>query len=81
MNREKMKRNKKETPPINKPLVDIEEQENLIKEKFTEEEVEDMLKDGFTREQIAYVAKEKIEAEKQFSIIERILYLLTWILP
>lgn len=81
MNREKMKRNKKETPQINKPLVDIAEQENLIKEKFTEEEVADMLKEGFTREQIAYVAKEKIEAEKQFSIIERILYLLTWILP
>lgn len=76
-----MTKDKKETLPINKPLVDIEEQEDLIKEKFTEEEVADMLKDGITREQIAYVAKDKIKTEKQFSILEVILEILSWIFP
>lgn len=72
---------KKQITQINKPLVEIEEQEELIKEKFTEEEVEDLLKEGFTREQIAYVAKENIKGEKQGRIIGFIVEILTWIFP
>lgn len=49
---------KKQTHHSNKPSLENEEQENLIKEKFTETEVEDLIREGFTKEQIAYVAKE-----------------------
>lgn len=72
---------KKQTPERNKPLVEKEEQENLIKEKLTDEEVEDLLKEGFTREQIACVAKEKKKCDNQSRIIGRIINILTWIFP
>ena len=71
---------KKQTHHSNKP-VENEEQENLIKEKFTETEVEDLIREGFTKEQIAYVAKEKIKGDKQGRIIGIITDILTWIFP
>lgn len=63
------------------PLVEKEEQENLIKEKLTDKEVEDLLKEGFTREQIACVAKEKKKCDNQGRIIGKIIDILTWIFP
>ena len=58
-----------------------DEQEKLIKEKFTEEEVKELLKEGFTMEQIAYVAKDKIKGDKQCRIIGIIFDILTWFIP
>ena len=72
---------KKQTHHSNKPSVENEEQENLIKENFTEAEVEDSIKEGITKEQIAYVAKEKIKGDKQGRIIGIIIDILTWIFP
>ncbi|EFP62440.1 hypothetical protein DWW36_12660 [Erysipelotrichaceae bacterium AF15-26LB] len=71
----------KQTHHSNEPSVENEEQENLIKEKFTETEVEDLIREGFTKEQIAYVAKEKIKGDKQGRIIGIITDILTWIFP
>lgn len=76
-----MSKNKNQTSEKNKPFVEKEEQEKLIKEKFTEEEAEALMKEGFTREQIAYVAKEKIKGDKQCRIIGRIVNIITWIFP
>ena len=60
---------KKQVPDRNKPLVEKEELENLIKEMMTDKEVEDLLKEGFTREQIAYVANEKKKCDEQGRVI------------
>lgn len=72
---------KKQVPDRNKPLVEKEELEDLIKEKLTDEEVEDLLKEGFTREQIAYVANEKKKCDEQGRVIGKIIDILTWIFP
>ena len=66
-------RNNKQATQRKKPLAAKDEQEKLIKEKFTEEEVTELLKEGFTMEQIAYVAKDKIKGDKQCRIIGIIL--------
>ena len=52
-------RNNKQATQRKKPLAAKDEQEKLIKEKFTEEEVKELLKEGFTMEQIAYVANKR----------------------
>ena len=73
-------RNNKQATQRKKPLAAKDEQE-LIKEKFTEEEVKELLKEGFTMEQIAYVAKDKIKGDKQCRIIGIIFDILTWFIP
>lgn len=75
-------RNNKQATQRKKPLAAKDEQEKLIKEKFTEEEeVKELLKEGFTMEQIAYVAKDKIKGDKQCRIIGIIFDILTWFIP
>ena len=75
-------RNNKQATQRKKPLAAKDEQEKLIKEKFTEEEeVKELLKEGFTMEQIAYVAKDKIKGDKQCRIIGIIFDILTWVIP
>ena len=71
----------KQAPQRKTPEAEKEEQEKLIKEKFTEEEVKELLKEGFTMEQIAYVAKDKIKGDKQCRIIGIIFDILTWFIP
>ena len=73
-------RNNKQATQRKKPLAAKDEQEKLIKEKFTEE-VKELLKEGFTMEQIAYVAKDKIKGDKQCRIIGIIFDILTWFIP
>ena len=74
-------RNNKQATQRKKTLAAKDEQEKLIKEKFTEEEVKELLKEGFTMEQIAYVAKDKIKGDKQCRIIGIIFDILTWFIP
>lgn len=76
-----MSEDKKQASQRNKALVKKEDQEQFIQEKFTEDEVKELLQEGFTKDQIAWVAKEKIQADKQCRIIGRIVEILTWIFP
>ncbi len=74
-----MEIDKKETSQREKPLIEIEDQDRLIKENLTEEEVADLLNEGFSKEQIAYVANERAKADKQWELIEAILDVAPWI--
>lgn len=64
-----------------KPLFEEAERERLIEEYLTEEEVENLEKEGFNRDQIASVAKDKEMGDKQWNLIERIMYIIAWIFP
>lgn len=74
-----MEIDKKETSQREKPLIEIEDQDRLIKENLTEEEVAALLNEGFSKEQIAYVANERAKADKQWELIEAILDVAPWI--
>lgn len=80
-----MKNNLEKTSQRDMPLIEEEEQDQLIQENFTEEEIEDLIKEGFTKEQIAYVAKENSKGDKQFRILGRtmniIFDIVAWVFP
>ena len=58
-----------------------EDLDKLIAEYLTQEEAEELKQAGFCKEQIAYVAKEKMKGEKQGKVIEKVLDILSWVMP
>ncbi|MFQ7538550.1 MAG: hypothetical protein ACLRL6_15015 [Clostridium sp.] len=71
---------KKQVPDRNKPLVEKEELENLIKEMMTDKEVEDLLKEGFTENKL-HMWPMKRRNDEQGRVIGKIIDILTWIFP